>query len=391
MQHSDLLFVFFVIFFGASVFATFALFTRQTLIIAYMLLGVVVGPFGLKIINSTEVIIQVSNIGIMFLLFLLGLNLQLKNMMKMLNKTILVTFVSSSIFACMTVLVCHYYGFSWSASLIIGASLIFSSTIICLKLLPTTALHHQHIGNIVISVLLLQDIIAIVMLTGLGILSVGVESFGYFELIRVFLALPVLLLVGYLAEKYVLFQLLRHFNRFQEYIFLLAIGWCLGMAQLAFWLGVPHEIGAFIAGVTLASSPISQYIYENLKPLRDFFLIVFFFSIGAAFDFTLAYQVIAVVLVLTVMILVMKPIVYWFLLLLFKEERKTAWEVGVRLGQASEFSLLIAFMAVQSQLLDNKAYIVIQAVTMLTFVFSSYFVVLKLPNPVAVSDKLRRD
>ena len=356
-----------------------------------MLLGAVVGPYGFKVVHSMDMVVEISNIGIMFLLFLLGLNLQLKSLLQTLNKTVLITFVSSAIFACMCFIVCRYYGFSLSASLLIGASFIFSSTIICLKLLPTTALHHKHIGNIVISVLLLQDIIAIIMLTGLGILSVGVESFGVLQIIKVFLALPVLLAVGYFAQKYVLFQLLRKFNRFQEYIFLVAIGWCLGLSQLAFWMGVPHEIGAFIAGVTLASSPISQYIYENLKPLRDFFLIVFFFSVGAGFDFTLAYDVLGVVLVLSALILIIKPIVYWALLTLFKEERKSAWEVGARLGQASEFSLLIAFMAFQSHLLDQDAYVVIEAVTMLTFIFSSYFVVLKFPSPVAVSDKLRQD
>jgi Kef-type K+ transport system membrane component KefB len=391
MHDSDLIFVFFVIFFGASVFATIALFTRQTLIIAYLLLGALVGPYGFKIISSTEVMMQISNIGIIFLLFLLGLNLQFKSLMKIFNKTLLVTIGSSIIFGVSIFLLCGYYGFSQSESLLISASLIFSSTIICLKLLPTTALHHQDIGNIVIGVLLLQDIIAILVMTILGIVSVGMDHFGYLELLGIIFSLPILICVGYLVEKHLLHFLLRKFNRISEYIFLLAIGWCLAMSQLAVSLGAPAEVGAFIGGVILASSPISPYIYESLKPLRDFFLIVFFFSVGASFNFHLIGGLFPMIMMISVFILFFKPIVYWLLLLIFKEERKTAWEVGIRLGQASEFSLLIAFLAYQSAIISDKGFIVIQAVTVLSFIFSSYFVVLRLPNPIAISDKLRRD
>ena len=391
MHGSDLTFVFFIIFFGASVFATIALFTRQTLIIAYLLLGGIVGPYGFKLISSTDVTMQISNIGVIFLLFLLGLNLQFKSLIKILNKTLFVT-VGSCIFFCLCIyFVCRSYGYGMSESLLISSALIFSSTIICLKLLPTTALHHQNIGNIVISILLLQDIIAILLMTLLGIVSVGMDNFGYVELISVIVALPILVILGCLVAKYILHFLLRKYNRINEYIFLIAIGWCLAMSQLSSALGASPEIGAFIGGVILASSPISPYIYESLKPLRDFFLIVFFFSVGASFDFHMIQGVWPIIIIISIFILFVKPIIYWLLLLIFKEERKTAWEVGIRLGQASEFSLLIGFLAFQAAIISNHGFIIIQAVTVISFIVSSYFVVLKLPNPVAISDKLRRD
>jgi Kef-type K+ transport system membrane component KefB len=205
------------------------------------------------------------------------------------------------------------------------------------------------------------------------------------------IALPVLVAIGYYVEKFVISKLLRKFNRYKEYIFLLAIGWCLGMSQLATTLGISSEIGAFIAGVAIANSPISQYISENLKPLRDFFLVIFFFSVGAGFNFPLIGHVWQIVILLTIVMMLIKPLVYGILFLIFREKRQTSFEIGVRLGQGSEFSLLLGFMAFQSQLLNSEAYTVVQAVTILTFIISSYIVVLFYPNPIAIFDRLRRD
>ncbi len=141
---------------------------------------------------------------------------------------------------------------------------MFSSTIIGLKLIPTTVLHHQHTGEIIISVLLLQDIIAIVLLLVLE--ASAQESMSWMSLSKPLLALPLLVLITYLVEKYILIRLIRLFDRIQEYIFLLAIGWCLGVAEAAEWMGLSYEIGAFIAGVSIASSPIALFIAESLKP-----------------------------------------------------------------------------------------------------------------------------
>lgn len=391
MEHGSLIFTFFLIFFGASVLATIALYTKQAIIVAYIGLGMLVGPFGLKLVPSTELVSEVSDFGIMFLLFLLGLHLQLKSLIDMLSKMVIITIVSSLIFAIVTFIICHEFGFSFAECILISACMIFSSTIICLKLMPTTALHHQRIGNVATGILLLQDIIAIFMLTLLDLWATGTTEFKWWRLGTMLIALPVLVAIGYYVEKFVISKLLRKFNRYKEYIFLLAIGWCLGMSQLATTLGISSEIGAFIAGVAIANSPISQYISENLKPLRDFFLVIFFFSVGAGFNFPLIGHVWQIVILLTIVMMLIKPLVYGILFLIFKEKRQTSFEIGVRLGQGSEFSLLLGFMAFQAQLLNSEAYTVVQAVTILTFIISSYIVVLFYPNPIAIFDRLRRD
>jgi Kef-type K+ transport system membrane component KefB len=184
---------------------------------------------------------------------------------------------------------------------------------------------------------------------------------------------------------------IRKFDRFHEFIFLVAIGWCLGIAELAHYVGLSHEIGAFIAGISLATSPISLYIAEHLKPLRDFFLILFFFSLGASFNLSLLAEILIPSLILAFIVLLAKPVTFHLLLKTIKEPPSISWEVGVRLGQISEFSLLIAFLATSTQLISESASTLIQATAIITFLVNSYMVIFRYPSPIAISDKLRRD
>jgi Kef-type K+ transport system membrane component KefB len=163
------------------------------------------------------------------------------------------------------------------------------------------------------------------------------------------------------------------------------------LAEAAQSMGLSAEIGAFIAGVSIATSPISQYIAVNLKPLRDFFLILFFFAVGAKLDLSQLDQVLIPAALLAALVLILKPVVYQFLLKGVSEKKTLAWDLGFRLGQASEFSLLIAYVAAGSALISTQASLLIQTTTIITFLVSSYIVVLNYPTPIAVSDELRRD
>ncbi|MEJ2577173.1 MAG: cation:proton antiporter, partial [Gammaproteobacteria bacterium] len=331
---------------------------------------------------------DIAEFGITFLLFLLGLNLQPQELLRMVRKTTVVTRVSSLVFALAGYLITFAFGFSQLEALLVGASLIFSSTIIGLKLLPTTVLHHQRMGEVIISILLLQDLLAIVLM--LLVQGAG-GGLGRWEMARPLLGLPVLVVLAWLLNRYVLLRLIRRFDKIQEYIFLMAIGWCLGMAELAALLGLSSEIGAFIGGVTLASSPISLFIAESLKPLRDFFLVLFFVSLGIGFDVGTVPQVALPAGLLALVVLVLKPPVFGWLLRRTGESAQRSHEVGFRLGQMSEFSLLIAVLAVERQVIGEQASYLIQLATLLTFLVSSYVVVLRFPTPIAVSDRLRRD
>lgn len=384
-------FSFFLIFTGAAVFASVALYTRQPLIIAYIALGACFGPYGLSLVTSTQLLADIGHVGIIFLLFLLGLDMQPQALWATLRKSTVVALASSILFLVTGFAVARLFGFVTMDALIVGAAMMFSSTIIGIKLLPTTVLHHRHIGELMIGMLLLQDLLAILVLMALLSASTGDAADMGLAMAKSLLALPLLVGGALLVVRYVLLPLITRFDRFHEYIFLLALGWCLGMAECANALGLSEEIGAFIAGITIATSPISQYIAVNLKPLRDFFLILFFFAVGARFDLFMLGQVWAPALLLSVLVLGLKPVVYRFLLKGVSEKRELAWDLGFRLGQASEFSLLIAYVAAGSALITEQASLLIQATTIITLLASSYIVVLNYPTPIAISDRLRRD
>ncbi len=389
-MHTDpIVFHIFVIFTGSAILATLALYARQALIVGYIVWGTVLGPFGFAIVKDTSLINAIAQIGIIFLLFLLGLNLQPQDLLHTMRKTTVVTVVSSLGFAILGLGIGLAFGFDFWESLLVGASVMFSSTIIGLKLLPTTVLHHKHAGEVMVSILLLQDLIAIVVLLVLQGWSQGGTSFVDIGLL--ILALPLLIGFALLFERYVLIKLIGRFDKIQEYVFLVTIGWCLGMAELATFLGLSHEIGAFIGGVVLASSPIARFIAESLKPVRDFFLVIFFFSLGASLDIGVLYTVLVPALVLASVFLFIKPLIFKYLMVKVGEPGNLSLEIGVRLGQISEFSLLIAVFALNVGFISNKASILIQAATIITFVISSYFIVLNYPTPIAVSDRLRRD
>ena len=159
MHENAVFYTIFLIFAGAAVFSTLVLYTKQSLLVAYILLGAVLGPWGLKLITDLRAVQQVGEVGIVFLLFLLGLHLQPQNLIHMLKKVTWIATFSSLLFAIIAYLIGRWFGLSNTESWVLGAAMMFSSTIIGLKLLPTTILHHQHTGEVMISVLLMQDLI----------------------------------------------------------------------------------------------------------------------------------------------------------------------------------------------------------------------------------------
>ncbi|MBT3566194.1 MAG: cation:proton antiporter [Porticoccus sp.] len=380
---------FFFIFTGSAIVATIAIYGRQPLLVGYIALGVLIGPFGFGWVPDINLLSEISEIGIIFLLFLLGLDLQPQALVSALKKVTVVTFISSFIFSLIGYFIAHLFHYSPTECLVIGAAMMFSSTLICIKLLPTTVLHHRHVGEMIIGLLLMQDFLAIFVL--LILLSSASGQIDITQIGLTLLTLPLLALFAWGFVKLVLLKLIAKFDQMGEYIFLLSIGWCMGLSEIAEVLGLSREIGAFIAGITIASSPISQHIALKLKPLRDFFLIMFFFSVGAGFNLSLLPEVALAAAVLAVAMLTAKPVIFRFLLEKQSEKKDLAWDIGFRLGQISEFSLLIAYVAYKAAVIGELASHLIQATAIFTFLISSYIVIYNFPSPIATNSKLRRD
>ncbi|MYF27348.1 MAG: cation:proton antiporter [Gammaproteobacteria bacterium] len=387
-MHVGIIESFFIIFTGAAALAAVALYTRQPLIVAYIAIGCLVGPHGIALVSDDRLLAEIGEIGIIFLLFLVGLDLPPAKLKDMIGESVLTALASTVVFFSLGFGVMLAFEFTLVEAVIAGTACVFSSTILGIKLLPTTVLHHRHIGEIVISLLLIQDLVAIIALLVLA--GFNAEGSVLSTTLTVVVALPVVALVAYLGVRFFVVPLLARFDVFQEFTFLLAVGWCLGIASLSQALHLSWEIGAFVAGVSLANSPIAQYITENLRPLRDFFLVLFFFAVGAAINPSMLLDVWLPTLVLAVVLVACKPPVFRALLRWQKESDGVSREVGYRLGQASEFSLLLVFVA-GTALLSAEAAHVVQGATVVTLLLSSYLVVFRYPSPIAVSETLRRD
>ncbi len=389
MPTNDLATTIFLIFTGAAVLATAALFLRQSLLVAYIALGLLIGPSGLGWVEDSENIRRIAGFGVMFLLFLLGLNMYPQKLVQLARQTTLVTGASALMFGTLGWALGLGLGYTQAEALVLGAASMFSSTILGLKLLPTTVLHHRRTGEVIISILLLQDLVAIAILVGIEF--AGGAAYDPMQLGLHLAALPATIGFAILFARYVLVPLITRFDTIQEYVFLVALGWCLGLAELSHLVGLSHEIGAFVAGVALAASRIADFIADNLRPLRDFFLVLFFFSLGAGFDLRMLPALWLPALGLTLMVLFLKPPVFRALLRLSGEASGRATEVGIRLGQISEFSLFIALAAQEAGLIGARMSYLIQAATLLSFVASGSLIVLRCPTPIALSERLRRD
>ncbi len=363
-----------------------ALLLRQPIIIAYLAGGLLFGSSGIGLIHDTAVLDGISDLGITLLLFLAGIVLHPRRLNDLFRQTILLTLINSLV----VILVCGgfsmLWGFSAIEALLIGLPLIFSSTILVLKLLPTTALHHKRMGAYCIAILIAQDIIAIALL-----ILVGSRN----ETAATWLLLPVkgilLIATAFAFEQIVLRRIMAQCDRFHETLQLLALGWCLLLALLSNQIGLSHEIGAFIAGVALARSPAAYFLSEQLKPFRDFFLVFFFFVLGTQFE---PSAMRAIALPAFLLCLLMMAAKYGTFRWLFKRTGESAafsHETGARLAQASEFSLILVIAEQRAGLLSGDAFQLVQLVTIFSLILSSCLVVARFPSPLATNPKLKQD
>ena len=384
----NIIFELVLIFAGAAILATLFLYLKQPIILAYIALGVAIGPSGIGLIDNHHHIEQLSHIGIILLLFLIGLNLRPDRMAGLVGRVSALTLITSAMFMLLTTLAAMLMGFSLVHSMIAGAALMFSSTIVGLKLIPTTTLHHKHRGEMMVSVLLLQDILAIIIIL---LISGGQEDNIPLTVSLLLLKLFLLTIISFYVVKYVITALYIKFDTIHEHTFLMSLGWGLMVAGAAEYIGLSFEMGAFIAGVSFSTLPIALVIAEELKPLRDFFLILFFFSIGAQFDLQAMRDVILPGIVIALIIVLAKPLIFRWGFNLGGEKDYVSKELGIRLGQASEFSLLVAYTALASGLIDQRSSYLIQTVVILTFVISTYWVINQYPTPISSEASRRRD
>jgi Kef-type K+ transport system membrane component KefB len=372
---------------AAGAMAYLSLLARQPIIIGYILAGVALGPWGMSVVKHVEFIDEISHVGVTLLLFLAGLVLHPRRLIVLFRQTVAVTLVSALVFAVITAAVALAWGFGRREALLVGVSLMFSSTILVIKLMPTLTLHQQRMGSMCIAILVAQDLIAVMVL----FLVSGPESHLPLDGVLAPVAGGAFIALAFVLERYVLRPMMHRIEHYHEALFLVALAWALAMALVARWVGFSDEVGAFVAGVALARSPIAAFLSEGLKFFRDYFLVLFFFALGAQMDLLLLQRMLVPAALLAFCIVIIKPTVYTLLLRWSGEKLPFGREVGIRMSQSSEFSLIVALTAVEGGMIGERTSQLIQLTTILTMIVSSYATVLLFPTPLGLKRGLKQD
>jgi len=346
---------------------------KQPLIIGYILSGILVGPFFLNLIQSSETINVFSEMGIAFLLFIVGLHLSPK-VLKHVGKISLITGMGQIIFTSLIgYLIGKLLGFSIITSIYIAIALTFSSTIIIMKLLSDKDALEKLYGKISIGFLLVQDLVAILILIVVSSLAseAGASNILFSTIIRGVFLVAVLIPISY----YILPRLSDFFAKSQELLFIFAISWGLGLSLLFLYAGFSIEVGALIAGVMLSISPYSFEISSKLKPLRDFFIISFFIILGSQMAFGDISHLIFPAVIFSLFILIGNPLIVIILMGALGYSKKTGFMAGLTVAQISEFSLILIALGVKIGHLNQEILSFVTMIGLLTIAGSTYLII----------------
>jgi len=356
--------------------ATLARIFRQPLIVGYLVSGVLVGPQVLNLLSSNEYIDLFSKIGIAVLLFIVGLNLN-PEIIKETGRPAVVTGIGQIIFTSFIgFILMLLLGFPVTASLYGAVALTFSSTIIVLKLLSDKGDLGKLHGKISIGFLLVQDFVAALLLIIIPLVAARETTSGgaplmFFEL---FIKGGGSALFLYGISKYILPRLSSFLARSQELLFLFSVTWGLGLASYFAWIGFSIEIGALIAGVTLSVSSYSFEISSRMRPLRDFFLVLFFIFLGSQISLDAVHELIMPALVLSFFVLVGNPFIVFILMNLLGYRSRTAFMAGLTVAQISEFSLILVALGYSLGQVGQDVVALTTLVGIITIAGSTYLI-----------------
>jgi Kef-type K+ transport system membrane component KefB len=359
-----------IIIFVSAVLAYFAKFLKQPLIVAYVVAGVIVGPVGLGMITNTEEIALLSELGIVFLLFSVGLEIDFRRF----KHVGFAAFAGGAIQVIITFLlgfaVAMFFGMANILGVYIGLLLAFSSTMIVAKILSDRDELNTLHGRIMLGILLLQDIIAVIalpLLRNVGSLlslefagSIVLRGLGLFAIAILLNRFFFPRILDYAAEKH-------------EVLFITAVANCFFFIGASYVLGFSIAIGGFIAGLSMANFPYNIEIAGEVHALRDFFSIVFFSSLGMQLNFWVMQSMFPLFITVLLIVLLLKPIILALIYLFLGYGGRTSGYIGLGMGQASEFMFIIAAAMFLAGSITHEFYSFLLSIVVVSIVITPYF------------------
>ena len=365
---------------------------KQPLIIAYIITGILISPFFISVIPENETVQTFSQMGIAFLLFMVGLHLNPKVIKEVGFISVVVGTIQIISTAVLGFFIAMFLNFSIISSLYIAFALTFSSTIIVTKILSDKSDLESLYGKISIGILILQDIVVILLLLFLSYFSKGFNTDLSFNAI----SYGILILVSLVfLSIYVLPNITRFVAKNQELLLLFSIGWCFLLSALFFYFFKSMEVGALIAGMSLSLSPYHTEIASKIKPLRDFFLVLFFVLLGMNLPLNSIPLILKPALILSIFVIFFKLFIILASLGVAGYTKRTGFFTGISLGQISEFSFIIASLAVSLNQISKQTSALITLTGIITIAFSTYAMIYSnklfslLSRPLSIFERKR--
>lgn len=347
---------------------------KQPLIVMFIALGVLVGPSVLDIVSSEEHIHLLAEIGITILLFIVGLKLDLR-IIRSVGKIALMTGLGQVLF---TSLIGYFIGialhFSPLHSFYIAVALTFSSTIIIVKLLSDKKEIDSLHGQIAIGFLIVQDIVVILVMIVLSAMGKQGDNSFIQDILRTLLSGGILLALALGAMKWVIPRLSYFLAKSPEMLTLFAIAWSLTLAALGDLMGFSGEVGAFLAGVSLASSRFKDLISSRLLSLRDFLLLFFFVNLGANINLSVIGDQVPAALTFSFFVLIGNPLIVLAIMGVLGYHKRTSFLAGLTVAQISEFSLIFAGLGLAVGHINEEVLGLITLVGLITIGLSTYLI-----------------
>ncbi|MBD3311326.1 MAG: hypothetical protein GF349_02405 [Candidatus Magasanikbacteria bacterium] len=345
---------------------------RQPLIVAYIIAGLIAGPLFLNLVHGDEEFFAAfAKFGIVLLLFIVGLSLNF-DYVKRVGKAVFVGGVLQFILtASIGFLIMKLLNFSTISSLFIAAAITFSSTIIVIKILGDKKDLESAYGRYVIGLLLVQDIIAVSLMIFLNTSNIHGEIW-YRTLVMTFSKGFLLIGLVFLMARYLLPVIMDRVAQSSELLFIFTIAWCFGVASIVYISGFSIEIGAIIAGISLGASPYQPEISSRIKPLRDFFIVLFFIVLGSELQLGDLRAAILPAIILAVFVLIADPLILYFVMRKMKYTRRNAFLAGITAAQVSEFGFILVFKGEELGFLNGPELAILTLVALITIMISSY-------------------
>ena len=366
-MHSTILLTIGTAIIAASILAYAAQYLRQPPILGYIAAGLLIGPNGFQLVQNQDDVSTLSELGLAFLLFIVGLEIDVKKFAR--------SGIASTVIGVIQVVACSVLGYAVAVSLgfhdldaiYLGVALSFSSTMIVVKLLSDRGELDTLPGRATLGILLIQDVLAIFVLAGQGNInnpSIIPVAFSIVQGIA-------LVLVSFLVSRYVLPAAFKRVARNPEMVLILSMAWCSVMCGLALQANFSIAMGALIAGVSISTFPYSHDVIAKIRSLRDFFVTLFFVSLGMQITVT-SMSIVVTGLLLSGFIIVSRFITIVPISYVMKLGTRVGVLSSVSLAQSSEFSLVIASLGLGYEHISSDIVSLIAITLVVTSTVSTY-------------------